>query len=321
MIKQIVCILMTAMIGLSSAAQVDELQNFRKKVAAFIPYDRGKVDSLPREASRTEKFRKELDELFLLFVEHKHTNNLDSLKSKCKVKKGNSFYFDNHGYSFNERYRDITLRRAPNNIDYHIGFYGIYDYRLPNFAGMYIQPFRVKGRQYIVYSYSLNGKGYYFIKDSASNKVMYKGDCITSELPIRAFRMIDERHFLVVEDMGDWGQRAMVLVKTAKGLEPIQAFRGKAFAEGSTEFRQKVFAEKRRYLWLASNRTLNTQYGSGKISLGLDEKESILFYQRVKSKTDKEMIRVEAKWKKNLFEVDDYYLGEHLDDSPVPMAF
>lgn len=303
----------------SSFAQVNELENFRKKFATFVLYDQGKIDSLPKEESRTARLRKELEDLFILFVRNKETHNLESLKAQSKIRTGGTFYFDKQGYHLSERYRDLTRRNEPDQRDYYIGFYGLYDYKLPNFAGMYIQPFLVGNQKFIVYSYSMNKEGQYFIKDSASNEVLYQGRCLTSEPPIVRFRKIDNEHVLLVENMDVWGQRAIVLKKSGKSWSSIQAFTGKAFAEGTTEFKQKTLKNKRQYMWLASTRSLNTHYGSRYLTLDFDEKTKQLVYSHVKGFSDFSLIQVTAAWKNHVFDMDDYFLGEHIDDSPVPM--
>lgn len=302
-----------------SFAQVQELETFRKKLTFFVRYDQGKTDSIPKTEANSARLRKELEESFLQFATHRQSNNLDNLKANSKGRSGSSYYFDVYSYSMSELRRDYSIRSKTNNTNYSIGFYGLYDYGLSNFVAMYIQPFSIKEERFIIYSYSLNGTGLYFIKDSSMNKIIYRGQSATSSAPIHVFKEIDGRHYIVVEDLGDNGRRALVLEKLASGLKAVPSFKGKGFDQGTRNFKQKLFKDKRMYLWLASNRGLSTNYGTRYVVIEFDEKRKMIFYRKYLDESKGDIKLIESSWNGNLFEIDDCYLGEYLDDSPMPM--
>ena len=73
------------------------------------------------------------------------------------------------------------------------------------------------------------------------------------------------------------------------------------------------------YMWIASNRNITTSYGPRGLTLDYDEKRKVLFYTILINGSESDTRIIEANWKGNMFDMDDYYLGEHINDSPVPM--
>lgn len=317
--KSFFLFVLCSLILFQSSAQVQELEVFRKKLAFFIRYDQGKTDSITRTEASTARLRKELEESFLQFATHRQSCNLENLKANSKGRNGSSYYFDTYSYSMSELYRDYGIRSKTNNTNYMIGFYGLYDYSRPDFAALFIQPFKVSSQSYLVYSYSLNGQGLYFIKDSATNQIVYKGQSLSSSAAIHVFKQIDQRHCIIVEDLGDLGRRALVLQKTNAGLKAVPAFKGNEIDQAANNFKKKVYKEKRMYMWLASNRGLSVGYGTKYVTIGFDESRKAIFYRKYVNESKGEIKLVEAIWDGNKFEMDDCYLGDYLDDSPVPM--
>lgn len=298
----------------NSFSQVNELEAFRKKLTLFIYYDLGKVDSIPKTALNTVKLKKEAQDAFIRFILNKDSKNLDNLKQQAKSG-GGSYWFNQYSYYFNNQRRIPTVKSLDNNVNYNISFYGLYDYQLSNFVSMYMQPYTVDGKEYVVYYYSTNGEGTYYVKDLSSNKIVYKGAALTSNAPIHRLNKIDDKHLLIVEDMGDNGLRAIVLESDIQNWTSVKGFKGNAFTENTKDFSKKVFTDKRAYLRLASNRTIATHYGSRYLNIAFDENSKTISYKQ-NSATPKS---IEATWKNNQFAIDDYYLGEHLSDKPVPM--
>ena len=300
-------------------SQVQELETFRKKIRFFITYDKGKSDSIPKTEANTLKLRQGLEESFKQFILQNKTESLESLKGQSRIKSGNSYTFDQASYSLSESYRDYTIRTRKNNINYGIGLSGLYNYNQPNFVQLFIQPFATAQNLYSVYSFDLNGEGFYYIKDSATNKICYRGESKTSQAPIHKLRVLDDKHILIVENMGDLGQRAIVLETSPTQWKPIEAFAGKAIDEKSGNLRQMQYKPRRLYMRLAANRSILINYGSRYLTLDFDEQKKVLFYKQFVNESKGDIRVIESPWKGRLFVVDDYYLGEHLSDADLPM--
>ncbi len=301
-------------VSLCLSAQEKELEHFRKELTSFVNYD---TSSLSKSDANTVALRKNMEDAFLAFVTHKESKDVESLKRVGKTDGKNNYWFDNYTYSFSTIRRDMTKKPLENNADYKITFYGLYDYKLPNFISIYIQPFTIDEEAYVIYYYKLNGAGKYYIKKIKSNKVVYVGEALTSNAAIKALYTIDKEYFLILEDMGDDGQRALVLKKTGDILEAISAFRGKSFLFNSTDYSKKTFTEQRQYLRLASTRTIFTHmsfFESNKDLLTFDVPSKIISYSISPDNTK----RITSQWKENRFDIDDYYLGEHLQDKSLP---
>lgn len=303
---------------LPSFSQVTELEAFRKNLTRWVWYDQGKIDSIPKTTANTIRLKKAAEASFLQFVLHPDSKNLDSLKAHAK-QGGGSYYFDQYSYFFSNRRRIPTERSLENNVDYAISLYGLYDYTLPNFVSLVIQPFTVDGVSYAVYYYSTNRQGTYYIKDVQKNTIVYTGTVPTDNMPIQQFSRIDNHHVILVENMADQGQRALVLNTAKATWIPSDAFKGKAFPDNATDFSKKVMKEKRRYLWLAANSSLIANYESRYLTLAFDEGSKTLSYLQLTDRSGNNTKKIEAKWQNSQFLIDDYYLGEHLHDEPLPI--
>ena len=299
-----------------SFAQVEELENFREKLSLFVDYDKGLVDSIPRSDANTTRLKNAARESFRLFVLHKDSKNLDSLKALAR-NEGGSYNFDNYSYLFNELRRVPTIRSLDGTTDYGIVFYGLYDYGMPYFITVYIQPFTVAGEKYVIYYYSTNQKGTYCIKDVLKNKIVYTGAAVTHEAPVQKLYRIDSRHLLLVENMADKGQRALVLNAEKADWHQVEVFKGNSFPDNATDFSKKALKDKRAYLWVASNKMFATEYGTRYLTITFDETSKILSYTQFLAGNATK--KIEAKWQNNQFIIDDYYLGEYLNDDPIPM--
>ena len=294
-------------------SQVNELEQFRKEITAFINYDTRKTDSVPKNEANTLTFKKNADEAFKKFMLQKGSENLDSLKGNERIK---------YSYYFTPIKGDPMIRSLENNADYMITIYGVYDYGLNknNFVTLSIQPFIVGQQGYVIYYYSLNGEGNYYIKDVAKNKICFEAKAFTSNLPILEFKKIDATHFFIAEDMGDNGCRALVIQSNEKNdWQTMEAFKGNAFAEHATSFSQKVFTAKRKYLRVASTRTITRQYSERYDQISFNESTHVVSYKKYIAMSKASAKNVEAAWKNNMFSIDDYYLGENTSDRPAPM--
>ncbi len=302
--------------SLNSFSQVNELENFRNELTFFLNYDNGKVDSINKSEENTVKFKSNMEDAFLQFVLHKESNNLDNLKKLGKTDGKNNYWFVNRTYSFNNLRREMMVKSLENNVDYYIGFSGLYDYQLSNFVSFYIQPFTINKVEYAVYYYKLNGAGKYFIKQIKNNKLVFLSEGYTSNAPIISLNELDKNHILVIEDMGDNGQRALVLKTDQKSWEPVEAFKGKLINSKDPKL-DKTYLEKRTYLLLVSTRTINSHlsYGALKvIGIKFDPELNTISYKTDQNNSTSNF----AKWENSMFVIDDYYLGEHLMDEPLP---
>lgn len=305
---------------LKSFGQVKELEKLRKEITTFVNYDNGKIDSLPISPETSEQLKKNYETAFLDFIKNKDSKNLDNLK-KNSIDNKTSHIIGNRNYFFHSLRRDPFNKSLENNVNYQVAFYGLYDYKLSNFVSFYIQPFLLDTSEYIVYYCKLNGKGIYYIKDEKSNKIIFQSEGLTSYAPIKKIKKIDNNHILIVEDMGDNGERALVINTEFKKWKATEAFYGKAFFDNSTDYTKTTEIQKRVYFKFASTKTINSLYGSGffkKYEIDFDEKTKTISYKKP-NKKDNEIKVIEAKWENNLFNIDDYYIGQDVYDKNLPM--
>jgi hypothetical protein len=316
-------ILLTSLlvISLHSSAQVNELEKFRKETTAFLNYDNGKIDAIPKNPSNTARLKVNLEKAFLDFVLNKNSKDLEDLKKNSIYNKSDYIIGNNNYYFTNER-RDIYKKALENNVNYCITFYGLYDYRLSNFVSFYIQPFNVDAKEFVVYYYKLNGTGTYYIKDVATNSIVFKSEALTSDAAILKFSKLDQTHSLLVEDMGDNGQRALVVNTASKTWTIAKAFKGNAFENNSTDYSKMSNKGSRSYLIFAANKNIKTHYGFNflkKYEIQFDEATKTISYKQY-SKNEKDIKMIQAKWQSGSFTIDDYYIGKDVltEDLPVP---
>ncbi|MGI4873858.1 MAG: hypothetical protein ACRYFX_22075 [Janthinobacterium lividum] len=313
-------VLLLLLSGLRLSAQVREVAAFEKAVTRFMAYDLGKT--LPKADSTSARLRKNLDATFLAFLTRKDSNDLTALKSASTGKAGSTYIFGNTTYSFSVYRRNPYVRTFENNVLYYdISFDGVYDYALNNFVHLYLQPFQVGAQQYVVYSYSLNGAGVYYIKEVARNAVVFRATTLTSTAALLTFQPLDEQHVLLVENMQEKGQRALVVQKEGTAWQAVAAFKGNAFPKNATTYARKENKGARTYLRLASTKALEAHYGDGlltKYGIKFDEQAKTISYQPYTG-NESDTKTVQAKWVNNSFTLDDYYLGEKLADQDVPM--
>lgn len=308
--------------SLTSFAQVNELENFRKELTAFVNYDNGKTDSLPRSFATAQKLRKNMEDAFLAFVLHKDSKDLETLK-KAAAHGGSSYTFDKYSYFFSEGRRDMYNKSKENNINYQITFYGLYDYKLPNFVSMYIQPFRVGTKDYVIYYYKLSGEGKYYIKDAETNKVIFSKEALTSDAAILKFEKIDDKHSLLLEDMGYNGQRALVVNTESKPWKMLNAFSGRSLGDAPADYSLKYRPGNHPYLRFAENKSIVSMYGENflkKYEINFDGATKTISYKQY-DKDEKNVKTIQAKWEYNLFKIDDYYIGLDLNGGDVPYPY
>jgi hypothetical protein len=185
---------------------------------------------------------------------------------------------------------------------------------------VYIQPFTIKNKELLIYYFNLNGSGTYYIKDVATNKIVFKSDAITSNVPIVAFQPIDNSHYLLIEEMENYGQRAMVIEINRDSWKQIKAFKGKSFRNSLADYANKYDAGSRNFLRFAENKNITSLYGSGflkKYEIQFDEANKTISYKQYRTNESEAPI-IKAVWQNNSFTIDDYYIGEHLNDEPLP---
>ena len=290
------------LVCLKSLGQVKELEKFRKEITTFVNYDNGKIDSLPISPETSEKLTKNYVNAFLDFIKNKDSKNLDNLK-KNSFNNKTSYIIGNYNYFFNSLKRDYLINSVENNIIYQVTFYGLYDYKLSNFVSFYIQHFLIQTSEYVIYYCKLNGKGTYYIKEVNNNKLVFQNEGQTSNAPIKKITRIDKKHILIIEDMGDNGERALVVNTELKEWKTINAFNGKAFYENSDDFSKTTEIQKRKYFRFAETKTINRLYGKSflkKYEIDFDEKTKTISYKRY-NQNESEIKVITAKWENNLF--------------------
>jgi hypothetical protein len=294
--------------------QVNELVTLRKKMTLFVQYDQGKIDSLPKANATTVALKKSMEAAFFEFIKHKDSKNLDNLR-KNSIDNKSSYIIGNMNYFFSNLRRNRYKKELENNVNYSIGFYGLYDYKLPDFVSIQIQPFTIDTNDYVVYYFHLNGAGTYYIKEVLSNKIVFESPALTSNCPIVIFNKLDKNHLLLVEDMGTLGQRAFV-INTVKNWHIIPAFKGMAFKFDDKQFDQKVAIGLRKYARFAETKSIINGYGPGfveKYEMKFDEKTKTLSYIKYKPKKEEETT-ISAPWTNHCFTMDDYFLGENMEN-------
>jgi hypothetical protein len=310
------------LISLNTFGQVKELEKFRAEITLFVNYDNGKIDSLPKSLENSNRLKKNCELAFVAFIKNKDSKNLDNLKKNSKDNKS-SYIIGNNNYFFHSLRKDPLVKSFENNVNYNITFYGLYDYKLSNFVSFFIQPIIIGTLEYIIYYYKLNGKGTYYIKDAKSNEIIFQSEGLTSNAPIKKYSIIDKYHILFVEDLGDNGQRAIVVNTKEKKWKAIKGFNGRAFLSGSTDYTKKSEIQNRTYFKFAQSRTIISKYGEGflkKYEIDFDVKTKTISYKRY-SQNESEIKVINSKWKSNIFKIDDYYMGQDIDDKdlPIPM--
>lgn len=306
----------------SSFSQVSELQSFRKALTVFVRYDNNKIDTIQKNEENTIRLKKEYEKCFLDFILHKHSNTLDTIK-KYSIDNKTSFIIENNNYFFSTQRRNMLDRSLDNNTNFYIGFYGLYDYHLPNFVSFYIQPFTIGTNDVVVYYVKLNGTGTYYIKDIKTNMIIFNSNAQTSNAPIKQIYQIDQNHLLMIEDMGNHGERALVVNTENKIWKTDLGFSGNAFVNDPDDYTKKTAAPARTYLRFATSHTMQTLYGESflkKYQISFDEKSKTVSYKK-HNQNESEMKLISAIWDGKQFRIDDYYLGADLDDRPLPMPF
>jgi hypothetical protein len=319
MIKKVLTIVFV-LIKLSLFGQINELEKFRKEITLFVNYDNGKIDSLPKSIETSLRLRKNYETAFLEFIKNKDSKNLENLK-KNSIDNKTSNIIGKNNYFFSTLRKDPFIKSLENNVNYQITLYPLYDYKLSNFVSFYIQPFILGTTEYVVYYCKLNGQGTYYIKDVNKNVVVFQSEGLTSNAPIDKFSIIDNNHLLIVEDLGYNGQRALVINTKPNEWKVINAFNGKGFINNSTDYTKKTEIQNRTYLRFAETKTIITMYSTGflkKYEIDFNEKTKTISYKKY-NKKDSDILGIKAKWENNLFKIDDYYIGQDLDDRDLPM--
>ncbi|SMC57170.1 hypothetical protein [Moheibacter sediminis] len=301
--KKAALLIALCLAGINSFGQIDKLENFRKELMLYMDYDQRATDA--KNESEAKELKENVEKVFRKFVLDKESKNTDRLKTEAES--------SNYSYSFSNVKREKMVQSTENNEDFKISFYGMYDYKLSNFVSIYIQPFLLSKNELCVYYYKLNGKGKYFVKEIDSNKIIFTSEGLTSNAAVIKIHQIDKNHVLIIEDMGDDGQRALVVKTEKKEWAAVEGFKGNLIEHNN----EKKFAESRKYLRLVSNKTIQNHQ-----SFGFLKQNGIRYNEELKtivySISEDNLTFKEAKWEGKLFVIDDYYLGDHLPDEPMP---
>lgn len=307
-----------------SFSQVQELEEFKRTLTISTFFEAGRIDTIVKSEENSILLRKQVHSAFMNFVNHPQSNNLENLKSLAKSK-GNTYWFDVYSYDFTSTnfYFDLIHKNPEiRNPVHRIFFSGLYNYGEPNFISIFIQEFKIRDRQYAVYYYNSLKNGVYYIKDVAENRIVFESELKTFGAPIYRIDVLDKKNILVIEDMEDWGQRALVLNTSEKIWTKEEAFKGNKFVKEEGDFKSKEFSLKRVYFKLASHKDISSLYGMGFSTnnrIVFDPKTLTISYKKVLSNGTTSDVVIEAKWNNNQFAIDDYFLGEKMDYSPPPM--
>lgn len=313
-------LIVCSLLSIDGLAQANELETLRSKIYRYTQYDKGKIDSISKNKANDLRLKSELDRAWMDFVLHKDSKNLDALK-KSAIDNKTSHIIGNHNYFFHERRKDYAIRTIENNVNYYsIGFYGIYDYDRPNFVYVFMQPFVLGKKELVVYHFSLKGSEAYLIKDVATNKIVFKSKAMNSGAPIVSLQSIDKNHCLIVEALEDHGQRAFVLDTRTTNWEMLSVFKGKSFRNSLGDYSNKLDVGSRFYLRFAVTHNIASIYGDNFLKtyqIKFDTATQTISYKQYR-KEEKDAPIIQSVWKNNTFSIDDYYIGEHLDDEPMP---
>jgi hypothetical protein len=308
------------LIACNAMGQVQELERFRQAITLFVNYDNGKTDSLSKTNANTATLKQAYETAFLQFIQQKESKNLDSLK-KHSINNKTSFLIGNNSYFFSTLKRNLVPKSVDSTVDYHVTIYPLYDYQLNNFVSFYIQPFWVDTHEYVVYYCKLNGKGTYYVKDVTTNKIVFQSEGLTNNAPIKKLVKLDAQHLLVIEDMGDNGERALVLDIKNTTWKTIDGFYGKSFSPNTTDYTRLTVPQKRKYFTIATTRSFVSNYGKNylkQFAMQFEAATGNLQYKKFSNKeSDTHLIK--AQWRNNMFTIDDYYMGEGSQDTGVPM--
>ncbi|MFM7014783.1 MAG: hypothetical protein ACKOX3_00500 [Bacteroidota bacterium] len=318
--KNLYSIVIISILSYQSFGQVKELENFRKEMVTLVNYDNGKPGSLPKSPENTKSLTMNYETAFLDFIMKKESKNLDSLKANS-IDNRTSYIIGNNNYFFSNLRKNRYIKSLDNNVNYGITFYGIYDYKLPDFVSIFIQPFILDDSEYVVYYRKLNGKGVYYVKDVKSNLIVFQSEGLTSNAVILKMERIDNKHVLILEDMGDNGERAMVVNTEQKVWKPIDGFNGKSFLVQS-DFTKLSEVKMRKYFWFAETKTINSLYAESfldKYEINFNAESKTISYLRYNKITSEE-ITISAKWNNGCFNIDDYFIGQDVEHDELPKS-
>jgi hypothetical protein len=316
MINKIIA-LVPILININIFGQTNELEKFREEITLFVNYDQGKIDSLHKSIKTSKRLFKNYQNAFLNFVKNSDSKNLDNLIKNSIDNKTNHIIRNN-------KYYFRSSRKGPliNGDYYSITIHGLYDYASYSFVSIYIQPVSIDTTKYVIYYCNLNGKGIYHIKELSSNKILFQTEGLTSNAPIKKFTKIDNKHILIIEDMGDNGERALVINTKLYNWKAIKGFYGKAFLDNSTDYSKITKTQKRLYFKFSETGTINARYGKDflkKYEIDYDETTKTISY-KIYNKNASKVKTISAKWENNLFKIDDYFIGQDIDDLGSPIS-
>jgi len=304
------------LINVNLFGQTNELEKFRKEITLFVNYDNDEIDSLPKSIETSKRLVKNYQNAFLNFIKNSDSRNLDNLMKNSTDNKTSKTTIGNNKY-----FLGISRKGPFINGDYYsITIDGLSDYKLWQYVSIYIQPVSIDTSKYVIYYCHLNGKGIYHIKELSSNKILFQSEGLTSNAPIKKFAKIDDKHILIIEDLGDDGERALVINTELYNWKAIKGFYDKAILDNSTDTSKATLSQKRLYLKFSETGTINARYGKDflkKYEIDYDETTQTLSYKKY-NKNKSEVKTIRAKWDHNLFEIDDYFIGQDLDDLGLP---
>ncbi|WP_297516742.1 hypothetical protein [Flavobacterium sp.] len=302
--------LLTIVLFFSSSlfAQEAALIQYKSEMIAYMAFDQKYPTPNAAQKKQKDSLFQQMEQSFQSFVRHKDSHQKAKLKGNLALQNRGITYSDLGRYFY-----DDPLERQQRDI--HLMFYGVYDYKLPDFVSVYIQIFTLEKETYAIYYRKLNGKGTYYVKDINSNTICFTSDAFTPERPILALHALDAQHLLFIESMHRQGHRAYVIKKGKTNFQPIRAFEGKTWANPTTPITKStpmVFQSQRQYLYIAGNENLINSY----------EFRPLLFFEP-KTKTltytiNQEGKKVTASWSKQRYKIDDFFLGQYKDDRAMP---
>lgn len=259
-------------LGIPSICQQKELDDFCHAMGEYEKFIAEKKKEKDNKEKSAEEYRSDIDKAFRKFILKKNSQNVESFRS------------------------DKTSRKY---IDFEGG------------TSVYVFPFKLKERDYIVYSYSALHHWDYYIKDVSRSKIVYRND---KRIPfVDSVYVIDDLHFLIVEKYGDMnlGRRAFVVRNDKKKWRPVDAFEGKELL-----YREEMqFKERRRYLTVFLDFETKLNAPKNASCIYFDESTRTIRYHTFE--TIKMPGTISAPWLDTCFKIDDYDVGNDVYSFPV----
>ncbi|MEO8770515.1 MAG: hypothetical protein ABI402_10535 [Ferruginibacter sp.] len=265
----------------NACSQEKELDSFKKEINFYIDFLLGKVGTVPINAANQDTFRKNVDDAFKAFVALKNSYSYDKL---VQAKNDDKTKF----------------------------------IRLDNRVSVNLKSFFLNNKTYVVYSYTSRDKMNYYIKENETNTIVYEGNSTATY--IADLYVIDETHFLLVEETGDFNSSrdVIVLLTNRQPWTKIKAFEGKAFGHVPADYFAKKYVQQRDLFQLDCDMDYTLSAPGDINRIFFDHATKTISYKQYSSNNQYKLVK--SKWENEKFIIDDYNVRENLsgNNSAVP---